>query len=666
MNFLLKYRSFGSLIGILIFGYLRWLFPASDLEVTGWRAVWDTIFTIGLYSGFILLALASGVKILNRIKLKELRSFEKALYGLPLGMGLIAYGVLGLGLIGILSPFSIICWLLLLLVWTWKEWNELLGKIPRFIAKGKNKWRNLSIYPRLLIILAGIIFLMAGIQSLAPPWDYDGLMYHLVAPKIFLEQNQIVILPDIHQANSPLTVEMMYLVGMSLGTDTFARLVHLTFAVLLLFSAGYFGRLYFGPDIGWLAMAILLGIPFFPILGTFTYVEMAWSLFEVLALFAFIKWTKIQDERWLLLSGICLGLGMGTKYFALANLGVLGIMLLLFEVKKRDWKSLIRRAAILGGSALLIASPWYLKNLFLTGNPIYPMYFGGPEWAQERIALINYFMIDSFGTGRTLLDYFLLPWNIYAQHELFNTYFSLIEYPAFIFPLIILYPILRKREGINLLMIWVIGRFILWSLSSQQIRFLYPLYVPLSILTASVMVGIGEKLNNKTLKRSLAVGVVGGFLIVTLFFQGILFLKYKPISVILGLESKAEFLDKNLDIFNISRYINENLSMEDLVYFIAEGQSYYCDERCLPDTENSRWTQLVNKHQTVEKVNFALREIGVSHLLISKPGLDFMLLHDPLEKHREAILFLLDEYLPICGAEIKQDDEMILYQLTCD
>jgi hypothetical protein len=62
--------------------------------------------------------------------------------------------------------------------------------------------------------------------------------------------------------------------------------------------------------------------------------------------------------------GIALGLLLATKYTVLLSMPILLLML------GRGWTW--RRFAVAAGAVIALAGPWYVRNLILTGNPIYP------------------------------------------------------------------------------------------------------------------------------------------------------------------------------------------------------------------------------------------------------------------------------------------------------
>jgi hypothetical protein len=65
-------------------------------------------------------------------------------------------------------------------------------------------------------------------------------------------------------------------------------------------------------------------------------------------------------------AGIAIGLLLATKYTVLLSMPIFLLML------GRGWNW--RHIAIIVGCAIVLAGPWYLRNILLTGNPLYPTF----------------------------------------------------------------------------------------------------------------------------------------------------------------------------------------------------------------------------------------------------------------------------------------------------
>lgn len=83
-------------------------------------------------------------------------------------------------------------------------------------------------------------------------------------------------------------------------------------------------------------------------------------------------YVRSQDRTWLLLGAVALGMSVGTKYtslhFAACATVLLAPLLLMIEPRRRALTSLFWFCFAAG----VAASPWYLRNLFVTGNPFFP------------------------------------------------------------------------------------------------------------------------------------------------------------------------------------------------------------------------------------------------------------------------------------------------------
>ena len=645
---------------LLIVGLATWrlFLPERSLQAGGPRAIADAVFAIGLLVMVLCTARGLGRLTLRRLAVGEVDPLFGVVLAIAIGLGLIAYGVLALGLVGLLNPWAIFGWIAATAAVAWREtvtrggsWGDPL-----------QPFRHLSPGLKAALGAAIAVLVLSLVQALTPVWDYDGLMYHLQGPALFLRAGRLMLLPDLWQANGPLSAEMLYLVGLAAGSEIFSKVFHLAIASLLVLATFAVARRHLRDRPGWLAGGILLGIPILPVWGSLAYTDMAWALFEFLAVAAYLEWRTSPRRCWLLASGAMLGMALGSKYTGLALLPVL-LLAVLADPRAGRGLERIRPAFWLAGIALIVAFPWYGKNLLWAGNAVFPFVLGGPGWSSERLHMLMAYL-QSFGTGRTMADSLSLPIMLFTQRAAFGTFMSRIDIPSPLFLIAVAFPFLRKDHPFRPLGWILLLRFALWAVGTQQTRFLLPLYPVLSLLSAAVLEGWIAHPGAPRWRQVAVTGVVSGMVAVTLAYQAIYFASARPLSVVVGTESKDAFLERSVYDYAALRHVRENLGAGDLVLMAWDGQGYYCDERCLPDAEQSQWAQLVAEAGTPQAVTETLRDRGVTHLLVDLEGMAFLLQHDPTGLHAAAADFL-QEYAPACLDAEFESEKAVVYRLDC-
>lgn len=645
--------------GVIVLAGVRWAFPERPMNVAGLRAWLDNGFALGLWGGLVLLGGALGRQVLARFTLPELTALERWLLALPLGWGILAYGVLALGLVGWLQPASLLLWLALAAVWTWREWSTGLGLIPTRMTAAVSAFRRWGLDGKALAVMGGVMLALALFQALAPPWDYDGLMYHLAAPQRFVAAGRIYFLPDLWQANGPFLLEMLFTLGLTLGCDTLAGLLHLTYALILVLAAYSLGRRFWGVTHGAVAAALLLGVPMLPLWAIWAYTDLAWAVYEFLAVYLLCLWLAVPRREWLVLVGVLAGLALGNKLLALGGTAWLGLWIV-WQSWRNDRPALLRNVWWFALPALLVGAPWYLKSWLWSGNPIYPFVFATSGWdAARRELLLAY--LHSFGAGRSAVDYLLLPLNLYLCRQQFGTFSIEVPNPLFLVSLGLLFKRNRNRLSTGLALyagLW----FLIWTQGSQQTRFLLPLFPVVALLAADVIVPHSGRV--PLLWR----GLLAGMIVATLSYRLVMFGQNQSWRVVIGQETKSEFLTRNNLIFSAQQFVRETLSPEARVLMLWNGQSYYCGPQCLPDADQTQWTRLFLAYQAAPAdIAAELHRQGVTHLFFSVGDLAWLLLyHDPTGQQRAAYQFLEETFLPQCTREIYRDEVVLIVELTCE
>jgi hypothetical protein len=342
--------------------------------------------------------------------------------------------------------------------------------------------------------------------------------------------------------------------------------------------------------------------------------------------------------------------------------GILGLWAL-WESRRDGWEKIALVGLLFGGPSLLVGSPWYIKNMVLSGNPIYPFIFGGPSWDFPRL---NFYMkyAQGFGGGRGFMDYILLPFKIYTEREKFISID--IEVPSLLFPLVFLLPWIKRNLIINILAILTSLHFVMWAFSTQITRYLVPIFPALSVITAYVLVDLSDRISLRIVRRVLLAVLVGSMLTVTLIIIYLYFIYNRPLPVIAGLESKYAYLMRTEKSYPAQYYIRNYLPEHSKVFLMWDGRSYYCGENCLPDTDQSRWTRLfIETGEDNSRLAARLHSMDITHLYYNAGDVHYVNFHDLTGWTKRSIDFFNQSFVPSCAKEIYSDSWVRIYELIC-
>jgi hypothetical protein len=651
-----------ALWGVCTLGFL-WLrnqIPVRDLQAIGPAALRDLAFTLILWILVLVLCISLGKRLLRIIHLEGMGDLEKGVFAFTLGFGAIAYWILLLALFQLLSVLTLTISLSAAAALLGPEATHCIKRLGALPGLFRRSWRETSTTGKVVV---GVTLLIAGLSffnALTPAWDYDGLMYHLVGPKLFLEAGKIFPFPDNWYVNGPFTIEMVFSLGLGFGDDVFPKLIHFSLGVIYILAGYILARRILNRQGAWLSLALLLGIPTLPILAGFAYIDLGWGAFEALAVLAFLAWLQHDDERWLLMSGLMCGLAMGSKYLGLMGFGLLGLILAANGLRT-NLRTLFSKALWFGIPAVLLASPWYLKNVIWFGNPVFPLYFGGPGWPETRLNLYDTYL-HAFGHGRSFLDTILLPLNLFLHNTQFGAVMNRIEIPNPLFLLVFIFPFLRKNRFLTMLAVISAGRFVLWAVGSQQTRFLMPIFPLLSILSVYVL----QDLFSRKERFNYIPGVLCVTLMaITLYYQIVYTTVTQPLGVLLGQESKETYLLRMVNTYTGVAYARDNLPAEEQVLMLGDGRGYYCLPQCIPDPDHFRWAEEIATLDSYEDIGDWFDQKQVHYLAISREDLDFLLQHDPHGVMEKAVVWLSQWRDEGCLQEVFGSEWISIYKIMC-
>lgn len=344
--------------------------------------------------GWPLLAVSSWSLLANRL--------ERLVLAILVGAAVLSSVSLGMGLAGgLASRWPLLAAIAMLVVgagclnaWLWTR--------PPISQDAREPLRKTTVLPnlsgsqlevwlwRLLQVTTGLTAALTLLGCLMPPWEFDVVEYHLQAPKEFVQSGAIGFVPHNIYANMPLGAEMHSLAAMTLvgGADGWwwggliGKAITGSFSLLAAVLLGIFLTRRLGRWSGWVGAALLLATP-----GN-AHVTMAGLIDMVLAAYVLaavvvttMLWPQLRrgTAHWSdgLLIGLLAGGGAACKYpgllFAVFPI-VIAVCVALVRARSRDFAVRIGLAG--AGGLVLTCMPWYIKNLYWTGNPFYPLATG--------------------------------------------------------------------------------------------------------------------------------------------------------------------------------------------------------------------------------------------------------------------------------------------------
>jgi hypothetical protein len=280
--------------------------------------------------------------------------------------------------------------------------------------------------------------------------------------------------------------------------------------------------------------------------------------------------------------------------------------------------------AIFGAVAVVVGAPWYIRNLVNTGNPFYPAFygiFGGRDWSAE---LNHSFKIwvqnEKRPLGNSFLKFILVPWEFTINGEKYNA--GRIGYgPVFLtfcpaIPVLFLKKDNRRLYGYILLFSLVFSAAWFW-MAYQRARHLLPIMPGISIVISGVIIHClwhGVRL----LKYVTAI-FVGIALLFNLGINIIFNSQFVP--VVLGMQTKDEYLTSQLWNYKDVLWVNANLSKEDRLLLMNRTICYYLEiEYFHASSTNQGRIDWVNIKSVDELVKI-LHNIKITHLFLDEGDL---------------------------------------------
>lgn len=359
-----------------------------------------------------------------------------------------------------------------------------------------------------LLTVTAVALALDLLAASAPPSSADALKYHLALPRLWLQDGSIGDPFWRWEGFSPSALEMHFAQGLALGAGEIASAVAAIFTVLAVVAVFGLARELAGGSL----LAGAAGAALFALQGIVTweassaFVEPALTFFVVLAAWYAVRWLKAPsrlDAGW---CGIACGGAAGTKYLGLMAAAIVLVPLAVAASRRRRFGD----AGLAGVLAFCCGGAWYVKNAVVTGNPVYPFFFGGKWWTATSQPVLDD-LRDRYGVGHSPLRLILLPLelllhgNAFDRGQYVGTGIFLLALAALVVP--------RSRA----VLVCVAGAVVYtaaWFYFAPQARFLFPALAVLAAAGGAVVPRLAAQgSKSRVALLALAVAIVGVWLV---------------------------------------------------------------------------------------------------------------------------------------------------------
>lgn len=327
--------------------------------------------------------------------------------------------------------------------------------------------------------------------SMTPQTDFDVREYHLQGPKEWFQQGRISCLKHNVYTSFPFFSEMLCLAGMAAAGDCrggaiAGQLVLAIFQLLTAASVFAMARRWLGAVPAWLALLIQITAPWTFRISLIAYAEGALTFYLTISVLLALLLRCHGPEAFLprpqLLCGFLAGSAMACKYTGLVLVVLpIGVFWIWQQWELRRRGSQLSGRMVVGGAVAFVAGsclavgPWLLRNLYDTGNPIYPLgaaVFPSNDW---NAPLDVRWKAAHSASEHSLL---LIPKHL-LDAALWNTWTSSLSFGLAI-PAALLFR-RRSREYRSVFVFAGWGLFTWWALTHRIDRFWIPVIPLLSI-----------------------------------------------------------------------------------------------------------------------------------------------------------------------------------------
>jgi len=492
-----------------------------------------------------------------------------------------------------------------------------------------------------LMALIGLSTLLTFIGAATPTFFFDALYYHLAVPHKYLLHHGFHYIPHQEFSNVPFNSGMLFLVAMSFSKTLLPQLFSWVFTPMTALTIYSVAKPIGGKRMALLAAAIFWSIPAVLTISTLTSVEGGLMLYTILALSTFWRYVNSSSRIWFVLSAGCCSLAAGTKYTAFVTT-LTGMFSLVLGheslVKKRGFRQAATVFIIYAGIVVIGISPWLIKNIVYTGNPLFPFlqslfnrqaaaqgvkidqamaHDGNPLYQELFLSRHDPAKnIDPLKVGKIILT---APW------EFTMTITGAAGKPGILFLLGLpgIFFIQPVKRPMKYLLGFALVSFVCWMVGISWLqRYAAPMFPAFSLIIAYILCDLPCVRPVKHTMFCLALIVLHYHLLLFLLEERQVLRQF---DYLLSNQSQEEFLlGHDVPYYPAAQFINTQTPPDAKILFVAEARGYYCERDYILYTplysvlmDEIPLRRVIQESVDIHDLRRRLRQLGVTHILLN-------------------------------------------------
>ena len=323
---------------------------------------------IFLLTLLFFVAACPGLKFLKLLNLDKRSPLELFVLSAAAGFALLCETLVIVGMMGFFRP-AVICLIPIgFFLMSAREALFSLRSLINFLRTFR-----FSLSPQCFLVAAFGVFVGINILKcfLPPHGPTDVLYYHLMLPKLYLFHNAIVTHPTLFPSFFPSNGEVLFSLSLLLGGPVFVNLTVFGFGLLTVMALYTYAQKYVRKEFALIPGIIFLTAPVVNSWGTMAYTDNILGLYLFLMCMLLLEHKNTPGWNLVILSGVMTGMAMGSRYQAVPMICLIFCGILITDIKK--WKQLFLLFLFTMTVGVAFASPWFIRNVVITGNPLYPL-----------------------------------------------------------------------------------------------------------------------------------------------------------------------------------------------------------------------------------------------------------------------------------------------------